>query len=198
MLLALDREPHTTARVDPIDAECSHSKSPPIPRGERTPWALSLPGVQQSGRVGKPMSSGQEILAQDEIDALIHGIGNGAVPTEAPPARDEARQYNFSHNTRIVRGRMPTLEMINERFGRLLRTSIYNLAAARARHLGGFGADPQVCGVRAQAAPADEPQPGEVRAAAGHGSGDSRSEARVRARGSVSSAAGPARQDRRP
>jgi flagellar motor switch protein FliM len=73
------------------------------------------------------MSSGQEILAQDEIDALIHGIGNGDVPTEAPPARDEARQYNFSQNTRIVRGRMPTLEMINERFGRLLRTSIYNL-----------------------------------------------------------------------
>jgi hypothetical protein len=64
------------------------------------------------------MSSGQEIFAQDEIDALIHGIGNGAVPTEAPPARDEARHYNFSQNTRIVRGRMPTLEMINERFGR--------------------------------------------------------------------------------
>jgi flagellar motor switch protein FliM len=73
------------------------------------------------------MSSGQEILAQDEIDALIHGIGSGAVATEALPARDEARQYNFSKNTRIVRGRMPTLEMINERFGRLLRTSIYNL-----------------------------------------------------------------------
>jgi len=72
-------------------------------------------------------SAGQEILAQDEIDALIHGIDNGDVPTEAPPARDEAREYDFSHNTRIVRGRMPTLEMINERFGRLLRTSIYNL-----------------------------------------------------------------------
>jgi flagellar motor switch protein FliM len=77
------------------------------------------------------MSSGQEILAQDEIDALIHGIGSGDVRTEAPPARDEARQYNFSQNTRIVRGRMPTLEMINERFGRLLRTSIYNLLDAR-------------------------------------------------------------------
>ena len=72
-------------------------------------------------------SAGQEILAQDEIDALIHGIGSGDVPTEAAPERDEAREYDFSHNTRIVRGRMPTLEMINERFGRLLRTSIYNL-----------------------------------------------------------------------
>ncbi len=70
---------------------------------------------------------GQEILGQDEIDALIHGIDKGDVPTEAPPERDEAREYDFSHNTRIIRGRMPTLEMINERFGRLLRTSIYNL-----------------------------------------------------------------------
>jgi len=73
------------------------------------------------------MSTAQEILGQDEIDALIHGVGSGNIPTEAPPARDEAREYDFSHNTRIVRGRMPTLEMINERFGRLLRTSIYNL-----------------------------------------------------------------------
>lgn len=72
-------------------------------------------------------AAGQEILGQDEIDALIHGIDNGDVATEAPPGRDEAREYDFSHNTRIVRGRMPTLEMINERFGRLLRTSIYSL-----------------------------------------------------------------------
>ena len=28
---------------------------------------------------------------------------------------------------RIVRGRMPTLEMINERFARLFRVSLYNL-----------------------------------------------------------------------
>jgi flagellar motor switch protein FliM len=73
------------------------------------------------------MATAQEILGQDEIDALIHGVGSGDIPTEAPPVRDEAREYDFGHNTRIVRGRMPTLEMINERFGRLLRTSIYNL-----------------------------------------------------------------------
>ena len=72
-------------------------------------------------------ASGQEVLAQDEIDALIHGVGSGAVATEAPPAHGEARDYDFGRNTRIVRGRMPTLEMINERFARLLRTSIYNL-----------------------------------------------------------------------
>jgi len=72
-------------------------------------------------------ATAQEILGQDEIDALIHGVGSGDIPTEAAPVRDEAREYDFGKNTRIVRGRMPTLEMINERFGRLLRTSIYNL-----------------------------------------------------------------------
>ena len=72
-------------------------------------------------------SAAQEILGQDEIDALIHGVGGGDIPTESPPERDEARGYDFGKNTRIVRGRMPTLEMVNERFGRLLRTSIYNL-----------------------------------------------------------------------
>ena len=73
------------------------------------------------------MSSNQDLLAQDEIDALIHGVADGAVSTEAPPAPGEARGYDFGRNTRIVRGRMPTLEMINERFARLLRTSVYNL-----------------------------------------------------------------------
>src|SRR5512140_563538 len=72
-------------------------------------------------------SAAQEILGQDEIDALIHGVGSGDIPTEAPPEPDEARGYDFGKSMRIVRGRMPTLEMINERFGRLLRTSLYNL-----------------------------------------------------------------------
>jgi flagellar motor switch protein FliM len=66
------------------------------------------------------------ILGQDEIDALMNGIDSGEVPTEAPPARDEARPHDFTRYGRIVRGRMPTLEMINDRFGRLLRGSLYN------------------------------------------------------------------------
>jgi flagellar motor switch protein FliM len=71
--------------------------------------------------------SAQEILAQEEIDALIHGMDSGAISTEPPPAPGEARGHDFSRNTRIIRGRMPTLEMINERFGRLLRSTLYNL-----------------------------------------------------------------------
>ena len=72
--------------------------------------------------------SGQDILGQDEIDALMNGVGSGAIETEPPPpSKDEARGYDLGKSVRIVRGRMPTLEMINERFGRLLRTSLYNL-----------------------------------------------------------------------
>ncbi len=69
----------------------------------------------------------EKILSQDEIDALIHGIDAGAVDTEPPPAPGEARSFDFRNQMRIVRGRMPTLEMINERFARRFRTGLYNL-----------------------------------------------------------------------
>ena len=71
--------------------------------------------------------SAEKILSQDEIDALIHGIDSGSVNTE--PAADPTvpRNYDFQNQVRIVRGRLPTLEMINERFARLFRVSLYTL-----------------------------------------------------------------------
>ena len=71
--------------------------------------------------------AGQEVLNQDEIDALLNGVDQGAVSTEPAAPPGEARQYDFSREMRIVRGRMPTLEMVNERLARQLRVSIYNL-----------------------------------------------------------------------
>jgi flagellar motor switch protein FliM len=70
-----------------------------------------------------------EILEQDEIDALLLGVNSGAVDTDPKPAEDAgvARDYDFSSQTRIVRGRMPTLEMINERLARALRQSLYGM-----------------------------------------------------------------------
>ena len=69
-----------------------------------------------------------DVLNQDEIDALLHGVDSGAVDT-APDHVDPsvARTYDFSSQTRIIRGRMPTLEMINERFARLMRLSLFGL-----------------------------------------------------------------------
>jgi flagellar motor switch protein FliM len=71
--------------------------------------------------------SDDKILDQAEIDALIHGVDSGTVSTEAQPVAGEARPYDLVNAMRIVRGRMPTLEMINERFARLFRVSLYNL-----------------------------------------------------------------------
>lgn len=71
----------------------------------------------------------QDILSQDEIDALLHGVEGGAVETggDKHPLDGQARPYDLASNERIVRGRMPTLEMINDRFARYLRTTIFNL-----------------------------------------------------------------------
>src|SRR3569832_1293359 len=69
-----------------------------------------------------------DILTQDEIDALLHGVNTGDVDTDNQPADDGvARRYDFASQDLIVRGRIPTLEMINERFARLFRISLFNM-----------------------------------------------------------------------
>jgi len=68
-----------------------------------------------------------DILSQDEIDALLHGVEDGDVSTKDDLPPGEARQYDFTSQERIVRGRMPTLEMINERFARHFRISLFNM-----------------------------------------------------------------------
>ena len=70
-----------------------------------------------------------DLLSQDEIDALLHGVDGGDVETETdvPMEPGEARNYDFASQDRIVRGRLPTLEMINERFARYFRTSMFNM-----------------------------------------------------------------------
>jgi flagellar motor switch protein FliM len=70
-----------------------------------------------------------DILSQDEIDALLHGVDHGAVEPELPvgEAADGVRAYDFTSQDRIVRGRLPTLEMVNERLVRLFRVSLFNL-----------------------------------------------------------------------
>ncbi|MGB5855769.1 MAG: flagellar motor switch protein FliM [Oceanisphaera sp.] len=65
-----------------------------------------------------------DLLSQDEIDALLHGVDD--VEEEAGDAGGVA-MFDFSSQDRIVRGRMPTLEMVNERFARHMRISLFNM-----------------------------------------------------------------------
>lgn len=70
--------------------------------------------------------SADKFLSQDEIDALLQGV-EGDDGTDASD-KDESgvRNYNLATQERIVRGRMATLEIINERFARLLRVELFN------------------------------------------------------------------------
>ena len=67
-----------------------------------------------------------DILSQDEVDALLKGV-LGEAEDEGPVADDGTlRTYDIGKQERIVRGRMPTLEMINERFARMFRIGLFN------------------------------------------------------------------------
>lgn len=69
----------------------------------------------------------QDLLSQDEIDALLHGVDDGDIETESDAEPGQISSYDLTSQDRIVRGRMPTLEMINERFARYTRISMFNL-----------------------------------------------------------------------
>jgi flagellar motor switch protein FliM len=74
----------------------------------------------------------QDLLSQDEIDALLHGVDDGDVDTEDDADAEGVRSYDLASQDRIVRGRMPTLEMVNERFARYTRISLFNLLRRNA------------------------------------------------------------------
>jgi flagellar motor switch protein FliM len=69
----------------------------------------------------------EDILSQEEVDALLRGVS--ADPDEAaqPSAPGGAQPYDIGRQERLVRGRMPTLELIHERFARGLRGALANL-----------------------------------------------------------------------
>ena len=69
----------------------------------------------------------QQILSQDEVDALLQGITGESQKLEAEEVQQGGiRDYNLASQERIVRGRMPTMEIINERFARNIRIGLFN------------------------------------------------------------------------
>ncbi|BBN59883.1 flagellar motor switch protein FliM [Hydrogenovibrio marinus] len=62
----------------------------------------------------------EDILSQDEVDALLRGMGGGDIDTEDDDSSEatSAKVYDFTNQERIVRGRLPALDIINERFAR--------------------------------------------------------------------------------
>lgn len=69
----------------------------------------------------------QDFLSQEEVDALLKGVtGESDEPAPTQDNDDGVRNYNLATQERIVRGRMPTYELINERFARNLRIGLFN------------------------------------------------------------------------
>src|SRR5262247_2075943 len=67
-----------------------------------------------------------QFLSQEEVDALLRGITDGEVQTTPAGVeeRENVRTFDLTNQERIIRGRMPTLEIINQKFARLLRASL--------------------------------------------------------------------------
>ncbi len=69
----------------------------------------------------------ESFLSQEEVDALLEGVtGESQKLIDDVPEDGEVRAYNISSQERIVRGRMPTMEIVNERFARNLRIGLFN------------------------------------------------------------------------
>ena len=69
----------------------------------------------------------ESFLSQEEVDALLEGVtGESQKLSEEVLDNAEVRAYNISSQERIVRGRMPTMEIVNERFARNLRVGLFN------------------------------------------------------------------------
>ena len=84
-----------------------------------------------------------QVLTQTEVDALLSAVAEGSVETggaegasqqgsslanfgEATPSDSEITPYDLTNQDRVIRGRMPTLDIIYERFIRLYRMSLSN------------------------------------------------------------------------
>ncbi len=74
-----------------------------------------------------------KILEQDEVDALLRGLSGGEVETETDLPEDDTGVVSFdlANQDRIIRGRMPVLEIVNDRFARLATNALANIMRKR-------------------------------------------------------------------
>lgn len=76
-----------------------------------------------------------EILSQEEVDSLLSGLSAGKVETETDTPAEVPQgvaAYDFASQERVIRARMPTYDVINERFAREFRSSLSNLLRTNA------------------------------------------------------------------
>ena len=74
-----------------------------------------------------------KILAQDEVDALLRGLSGGDIDSSAEVPADDSGivPFDLANQDRIIRGRMPVLEIVNDRFSRLCTNALTNIVRKR-------------------------------------------------------------------
>ena len=71
-----------------------------------------------------------EVLSQGEVDALLRGVGDGEIETEKDEAPEEVSgvvTYDLTSQEKIIRGRLPSLDIINQMFSRLFKNTFSTL-----------------------------------------------------------------------
>ena len=75
-----------------------------------------------------------KVLAQDEVDALLRGLSGGDIESEMDMPDEDADgvvAFDLANQDRIIRGRMPVLEIVNDRFARLCTNGLSNAVRKR-------------------------------------------------------------------
>ncbi|RLF54158.1 MAG: flagellar motor switch protein FliM, partial [Thermoplasmata archaeon] len=69
-----------------------------------------------------------QILSQDEVDALLKGMDSGDVETEseALEAEEEYESYDWSNQGRNLKGNLPLFVLANQRYAHRLKNSLSN------------------------------------------------------------------------
>lgn len=77
----------------------------------------------------------ESVLSQSEVSALLNAVNQGKIDTTVDEAftAEDAREYDITSNDRIMRGRMPVLDVLNQKMARLMRISFFNLLRKTVR-----------------------------------------------------------------
>ena len=71
-----------------------------------------------------------QVLSQSEVDALLSAVSDNRMDGDDFGSDDSMKsgvvQYDLANQDRIIRGRMPTLDIIHDRFIRLFRVTLSN------------------------------------------------------------------------
>ena len=72
----------------------------------------------------------EEILSQEEVDALLRGVGDGELETETDEITENisgVEPFDLTTQEKVISGRLPTLNIINQMFCKLFQNTFSKL-----------------------------------------------------------------------